>query len=376
MKRLIDMMSRMGGYYCPRRILIIAGVIAAAFFGFLYYGCGNVSERTARKAYDLRISGKADDAKALLEDAIAESPGDAIAHYELSRILFHMGLGKGREIFDYIERARNSIDKAVELDPENVIYRYFAGRIAFMQAYVSLQGSEETAGEKVRQLCELYESVLKLKPDYHEAQLFLVEIYGALPKNLGGDSSRAELYASQLEKADPVLGAKARVILLPGTADLVEYWRKVVEDHPGNLLALEELGRTCLRHGQGEEGIKQFEEVLKADPDHSILLLDIARFHIMGGMRDAGVREKNLPLVEAALNRYLDTNPIIPLKAYALGLKAKVKYGFDKEEADKLNEEAMALDPYYSRAFGVPTPDLFVPVGEESHDHSYLFQPF
>jgi len=363
-------------YFRRGEFLIAAYTMAALFLGFLCCGGGSTPESTAQKAYELRMSGKADDAKTLLENAVSENPRDAAAHYELARTLLHMGLGKGREIFDYIEQAKNSIDKAVENDPGNVIYKFFAGRISFMQAYASLQGDDAAAGEKVGKLCELYESVLELKPDYHEVRLFLVEINGALPEDLGGDSSKAEMYAEQLEETDPVLGAKARVILLPDKTDLVEYWQKIADDNPGNSDALEELGRTCLRSGKTEEGIKHLEEVFSADPARNILLLDIARFHIMSGMRDPEMRDKIPPLAEDALNRYLATDPVPPLKAYAIGLKSRLKYGSDKEKADRLNEEANRLDPYYSKAFGVPTPDLFVAVGEESHNHRYLFQPY
>jgi hypothetical protein len=48
----------------------------------------------------------------------------------------------------------------------------------------------------------------------------------------------------------------------------------------------------------------------------------------------------------------------------------------DKEEAEKLFEEANRIDPFVSRAFGVPSLDLFIPPGEISHNHRYLFTPF
>jgi hypothetical protein len=102
--------------------------------------------------------------------------------------------------------------------------------------------------------------------------------------------------------------------------------------------------------------------VLIDDPGRNILLLDIARFHLMSGMGNTEMMNKNLPSIEEALDRYL-------------GLKSRIKYGSDKEEADRLSEEANKLDPYYSKAMGIPTPDLFVPLGEESHNHRYLFQP-
>lgn len=44
---------------------------------------------------------------------------------------------------------------------------------------------------------EASESTLKLKPDYHQAMLYIVEIYGTVPEDKGGDKSKAEKYAKQ-----------------------------------------------------------------------------------------------------------------------------------------------------------------------------------
>jgi tetratricopeptide (TPR) repeat protein len=374
-KMIAEVKSKVNHKLNPRNFLIGIFSVTALCLGLSFCGGESTPQDTAEAAFELRMSGKTDEAKALLENIISKNPQDAAAHYELARTLFHIGLGKGREIFDYIDKAKNSIDKAVENDPGNVIYRYFAGRIGFIQAYISLQRDESSAAENVGKLSELYESVLEIKPDYHEARLFLVEIHGSLPENMGADSSRAEMYANQLEDTDPVLGAKARAILLGQNTDLVAYWKKIVDDNPGNSDALEELGRTCLRQGKAEEGIEHLEKVLIDDPGRNILLLDIARFHLMSGMGNTEMMNKNLPSIEEALDRYLATDPIQPLKAYAIGLKSRIKYGSDKEEADRLSEEANKLDPYYSKAMGIPTPDLFVPLGEESHNHRYLFQP-
>ena len=298
MRKLADVKSQGKSKLSPNNFVIAVFTIAALFLGFLSCGGGSAPESTAQKAFELRMSGKADEARTLLQEIISKNPQDAAAHYELARTLFHMGLGKGQEIFQYITQAENSINKAVENDPDNVIYRFFAARIGFMQAYASLQGDEAAARESIGRLSGLCESILELKPDYNEARLFLVEINGALPEDLGADSTKAEMYAEQLEDIDPVLGAKARVMLMPEETDLIEYWQKIVDDNPGNIDALEELGRTCLRNGKTEEGIKYLEEVFNADPARNMVLLDIARYHIMRGMRDAEMRGELAPLVE------------------------------------------------------------------------------
>jgi tetratricopeptide (TPR) repeat protein len=115
-------------------------------------------------------------------------------------------------------------------------------------------------------LCGYYESALKLKPDYHEALLYLVQIYGLLPEDMGGDKSKAEQYAKKLEEMDEILGAKARAILMPEEADYVEYWQKVSDKHKGNAEVLRELGRAYLFKDQVEEGVKCIDEAIGITP--------------------------------------------------------------------------------------------------------------
>ena len=194
---------------------------------------------------------------------------------------------------------------------------------------------------------------------------------------MGADKAKAEQYAKKLEEYDAVLGAKARAILMPEDADPIDFWTKVVEKHQGNAAALEALGKAYLRDGKTEEGIKYMEQAFEADPSQTLLLLDMARYYMMSARRDVSLKETMLSLTEKAINRYLATDPIAPIEAYSIGLLAKIKYWTDsKEDGKKLEAEAEKIDMYFSRASAIPGSALFVAPGEESHHHTYLFQPF
>lgn len=355
--------------------LFIACAVAIASLGF--WSCGRPElDKTVQEAYELRMNGKADEAKALLEQYLSENPDNALANYELARTKYHMGLANLRKLITSIEDSQQPIEQALENDPDNVIYPFFSGHLAFMSAYISLQRNQPDAKEKVAKFCSTYESVLKLKPDYHEAMLYLVEIYGILPEDMGGDKSKAEQYAKKLEEMDEIFGAKARAILLPEEADIVDYWQKVLEKHEGNAEVLRELGRAYLFNGPVEDGVKCFEEAVRIDPGQNILILDLARYYALTGL-DEKLKDTAWPSAEKVFKRYLDSEPIPPLKAFALFQLSRIKRGKgDQEEADELREKAETIDPYYSRATGVPTPDLWVPLGEISHNHRYLFRPF
>ena len=57
---------------------------------------------------------QASEAKTLLEQLISENPENALAHYELARTKYHMGLANLRELIPAIEEIQHSIEQAVK----------------------------------------------------------------------------------------------------------------------------------------------------------------------------------------------------------------------------------------------------------------------
>jgi len=335
-----------------------------------------LAEDKVHQAYESRMNGEADSAKAVLEQIIAEDSTNAAAFYELARTKHHIGLGNIPELLGSLEDIQQTIDKAVENDPDNVIYVFYKGYICFTRAYAAFMSAEPDAKEIVEEAVTTYESVLSLKSDYYEAILSLVEIL-AIPEDMGGDPSKAEAYASQLEDMDEVYGAKARELLLPHDADRVEFWQGILENNQGNVIVLEQLGKAYLYQDKVEQGVEYLEEAMKTDPEKEILLLDLARYHIMIAHRDEQKKETALPLAEEAINRYLDSEPILPLKAYAVFSLARIKLDLgDNEGAEELLEKSRAIDPHCSEASGVPPLVLFAKPDEISHYHGYFTRPF
>jgi tetratricopeptide (TPR) repeat protein len=181
-----------------RKVTICA--IAVVFVLALYIPALTAEEEAESKnvavdAYNLRMQGKVDEAKTLLEQAISENANNAAAYYELARIEWYLQLGwTQREAVDI----QDLIDKAVEVDPNNVIYTYFAGCVGIGQTYRSLK-TEDQPGikENLARAIGAFQSALELKPDYHQAMLHLADLYNS-PEEVGGDKSKAEQYAKQL----------------------------------------------------------------------------------------------------------------------------------------------------------------------------------
>ncbi len=332
-------------------------------------------QNAAMEAYNLRMQGKVDQAKTLLEQAISKNPDNAAAHYELARIQLLRALGANGKISD----AQDPADKAVELDPKNVSYAFYAGHVSYFQAYFALM----TGGQPKEHLARAtgaFESALRLKPDYHQARLCLIELYSQFSEDSGGDKSKAERHARQLEAMDAVFGAKARSMLLTEDVDRVDYWRKMRKTHRGNAEVLEELGKAYLRADKVDEAVSCFEKAIEINPEKTFLFLDLSIYHTFRALRAGGDKELLGTCVsagDAAVGKYIESKPVQPMLAYALGVRAKYKFfSGDKQQGKTLFKEAEALDPYFSKATGAPFPCLFIPPGKVSQKHRYLMRPF
>jgi len=337
---------------------------------------GNKPEKNVQKAFELRINGKVDEAKTLLNDILAKDSTNAMAWYELARLKHYMLVGGGEVKTADILAA---INKAVIYDPENVTYAYYKGIASFINAFMAMEMGQGEVKSKIAETIIQFENVLALKPDYHEARLYLVDIYGVLPPEMGGDSLKADVHAKKLASLDSYFGDKAKAVLAPEGTDLVKFWENQIALDPQNADLLMEAGRACLYKDDTMAAKVNFEKAIKFDPSKNILILDLARYHIMKVMQNKDLGAMELPKAKLLLEKYLKSSPepIIPLKTYTMGLLARVEMFLGNQaEAEKLMEEAKKLDPYFSRASGVPTLLLFDPPDQITHHYFSFFSPF
>nr|NQU91632.1 hypothetical protein [Bacteroidota bacterium] len=90
------------------------------------------------------------------------------------------------------------MEKAVKLEPQNAYYLSQKGSIETLMFYVALQEGSENAREGLKTIENTYLSVFKMDSSYLEDKLTLVEFFGGLPEEEGGDSEKAEKYAMEL----------------------------------------------------------------------------------------------------------------------------------------------------------------------------------
>lgn len=353
--------------------LLSTGLIIVLLFNFctVFSSCQK-TDPTVLEAFDLRIKGKPEQAKALLLSILETDTTNALAHFELARTLNYMNLMGSEE-------ADQELKSALKYDPKNVVYAFYNAKNCFLKAYIAMHDGGDNAGNLIDKVCNEFIKVLEIKSDYPEALMYLVEIYGILPENMGGNKVKAEEYAQKLEKLDKFYGAKARLTLLPEETDRVNYWSNLASNHTKDCRFWKELGVANL-FADNMEGAKQsFTKAMELDKDQNVRLLDLSRYHQMKVMQNRDAAKDELPKSKEYIEQYLASTPapIPPLKAYAIGMLAKTEMFLgNNAEAEKLMEEAKKIDPYFSRAFGIPSLAIFEPPTKPDHYFTSFFSPF
>ena len=274
--------------------------------------------------------------------------------------------------------ADSALQKAIDLDPNNVAFAYYNAKNCFLKAYMAMHQGNET-NELIEKTCEEFVHVLELKSDYAEALMYLVEIYGYLPENMGGNKEKAAKFQKQLENLDKFYGAKSKLVFMDENTNKVDYWNNFIAENGESCKALKELGNAYIFKDDPENAKKSFAKAIAIDKSQNIRLLDLARYHTMKVMQDRSKAAEELPKSKIYIDEYLASNPepIAPLKAYALGMKVKTEmFTGNKEEGEKIMAQAKEIDPYFSRAFGIPSLYVFEPPNQIDHHFSSFFSPF
>lgn len=349
------------------QIVIISLIISCVF-------AGNDLDKEVMKAYDLRMEGKLDEASKLLDSILSVDETNAMANFEMARLKSYLFTGGGEvDIDDIISFAR----KATESDPTNASYAYYYANACFLHAYSLMQKGGEEFNEAIRKACSKYEEVLTIDPDFGVAMLSLVEIYGYLPEDMEGDLNKAKEYADKLSGIDDYLAAKAKVVLAPENLDVVRYWKDLLVLNGEDPDYLKEAGIACLYVEDVENAEKYFRQVMALDPYQNTLLLDLSRYHLYKVMRNRDLLEEELPVARSFVEEYLDTDPVVPMKAYSLGLISKFeRFLGNRGASEKYMQLAVSLDPYFSRASGLPAQALFTPPDKVYYQFSSFFSPF
>lgn len=340
------------GWLNPRRgwvrLFPLAAVISLALAGAPGEEMEAAAE-PARRAFDLRMAGKVDEALQVLEAALRDDPADAEVRFELSRCQFsRMEFGKARE----------AARRALEAKPQDARRLYWAGLVEGYDGIHKVHNplTWPLVPRRFRQSRDLLEQSLDLEPGAREARLRLVELLHGLPWVLGGSRSRAEEHARMLESLDEVEGARARSLLLPANdpAGRLRLWEGIVARHEESARAHLHLGIACRDAGDSVRSAEHLERALDLASPGDEVLTSLARIWFDARLYDRA---------EQAVRRYMDLDPadFAPIRAYGLfGLSRLEKARGNAARAEELRAEAANVDPRYWPTMMPPPRELFI----------------
>jgi len=271
-------------------VFLAAALFAVSCGAPRSYGETAETNHSALEAFNLRMSGKLEEAGRVLNKALKADRENSRALFESARLSFAM---------KDIDSAQKSIRKAIKQDPDNARYHYWSGIFAVyggvkkhhkLLTVLGMPGQFSRARKS-------FGKTIKLKPDHYEARLRLIELYQRLPWMLGGRTSKAREHVQELEQLDPIYGAKGRCTILATTDEREALWGNVVAEHEDDAVAHRELGRILRLAGKKQEAIVHFSKALELAPDWKDVLLDLARCH----------------QTAQYYQQYLDSVPALPL---------------------------------------------------------------
>lgn len=311
-------------------------------------GAKNGEKNSVSQAFELRMAGKVDEAKALLTKALAGNPKDAAAHFELARVHFYTM---------ELDLALKEVEEAVTLRPDNARYHYLKG---MTETYnMVLKGHDPKARAEMELLgkksLKSFRRAVKLDPKNQEARLQLINLCLKMTPIDGGGRAEAEKLVKPAETLDAIGGAKARCMLLGSQAkeQQRDVWVKLVTRQPNSAGAHEGLGRAWLLLGDTDKATVHLDKALKLDPARSVILVDLARHYFFA---------KDYDKAEQIAKRYLDfePEPIVPMRAYGTFMIAKIhKVQEHDERAEEFLDQARKIDPHLWQAVMHPPEILF-----------------
>jgi cytochrome c-type biogenesis protein CcmH/NrfG len=311
-----------------RKLLSVAVLTAAAFHSSLA-----ASDPTAGK---LLAEGRVDDAILLLRGRINGAPNDAQSFSLLCRAYFMLGEWNP---------GITACEKAVSVDPDNIEYHSWLGRIYGEKADHS---SFITAARLAGKVRNEFETAVRLDPNSVDARADLADFYLEAPGIVGGGKGKAEAQAQKIAALDPAQAHRVKARMAEEEKDYVtaeKEYRIAIQlsrGKAGTWLNLARFYRHVGRWNEMEDAIRHATAPEMNRPD---LLMGAAEMLINA--------KRDLPDATELLRRYLSSNATVEdapvFKAqYLLG--TILEREGDKQAAAEQYRAALSLAKNFSPA--------------------------
>lgn len=284
-------------------------------------------------------AGQADRALALLKSLPQPVADSGEAHNLRCRVLFTL---------EQFEAAKTECEKAVNLDPQNSMYRLWLGRtlgeVADRANFLNAYGLAKRARSE-------FEQAVQLNPSNAEALADLGEFYSSAPGVVGGGTDKAKGVASKLDRVDKARAHELRSAIAKENGDMVTAEREMKDAvaasaHPAfQWMRLASFYRKAKRYTEMESAVQSGWAAAQRDPHAAVALFNGASV-LMKGNRNPTLAIK---LLEAYLASPVATEeaPAFTARVWLARLRAQTG---DSEGARREKAEALALAQGYKPA--------------------------
>jgi len=315
----------------------ITGTIALVMIA-LVAGCGGKASAPAvSDGVRMFEAQDYDGARAYYENQLAGAPGDATAHYYLGRIAMAQA---------HYDDAVEQMKAAVEAAPENADNHFWLA-----MAYASqIQNTKDfmEQGRIAPLMKASVDKAVELDPENLDAREFLAQYLFNAPPIVGGDPVKGWEQVEFVKQHDPKRGhlLAARIHMRKKkTEEAEKEIQAAIALDPKDAEVHYQLGRLYQNAENYDAAFEAFESALALDPGHKSSLYQLGRNAAMSGNRlDRGVE---------CLKKYLATKPGPDDPAWQhahwrLGMIYEKQGHKDLARAEY--EKALALDPEYEDA--------------------------
>lgn len=232
------------------------------------------------------------EARAALEAALRQEPGDAAAAACLGRVFYEE---------NELDRAATWLEKAVSLDPASATSQYWLGRAYGQQAiHASMLTRARLAG-KIRRA---FARAVELDPANLDARIGLLEFYLRAPGVMGGSLEKARSQAAGIRERDGLRGhrAWARIHEVEKHPDLAaEEYERAIREYPNRPEPYSWMEWDAIDAHNWPAALRAMNRLLAARPDDAGPLFEIGKIAALSGA--------DLDRGEASLRKYLGHEP-------------------------------------------------------------------
>ncbi|MGQ9604002.1 MAG: tetratricopeptide repeat protein [bacterium] len=289
------------------------------------------------KARELVVSGSYSEAEALISEILKTHRDNAEANYLMARIM--LSKQSNDEAIDFARRA-------VKIDGSQAEYQFWLARAHLAKA---MESGVINSFRYARKAKESYEKAVDLDPKNVEARFELFMYLVMAPRLVGGDIKKAEEHAITIEKLSDLYGNYARAALSEKNGDIQtaekHYLRASEIDTSSAFFAHLALGLFYERQKRIDDALRVFRNILEVKPDMSAALFHIGRILVTNKM--------DLDEAEYCFKKYIEIEPPKSAPNWAaahwrLGMVYELKGRVDEalEEYRKAVEAAPGVDEY------------------------------